>query len=50
MGRRITVGSPGLTVPYGSTAQRTADAGAGSNRFFGRRRRLSLSIKFIISF
>lgn len=33
MGRRITVGSPGLTVPYGSTAQRTADAGAGSIRF-----------------
>lgn len=33
MGRRITVGSPGLTVPYGTSAQRPADAGAGSIRF-----------------
>ena len=33
MGRRITVGSPGLTIPFGNTAQRTAGAGAGSLRF-----------------
>ena len=33
MGRRISLGSPGLTVPFGTTAQRTADAGAGSIRF-----------------
>ena len=33
MGRRISLGSPGLTVPFGNTAQRTADAGAGSLRF-----------------
>ena len=33
MGRRISIGSPGLTVPFGTTAQRTADAGAGSIRF-----------------
>ena len=33
MGRRISVGSPGLTIPYGNTAQRTADAGAGALRF-----------------
>ena len=33
MGRRISVGSPGLTIPYGNTAQRTAGAGAGSLRF-----------------
>jgi hypothetical protein len=33
MGRRISVGSPGLTVPFGTTAQRTEDAGAGSIRF-----------------
>ena len=33
MGRRITVGSPGLTVPYGTTAQRTEDAGQGAIRF-----------------
>ena len=33
MGRRISVGSPGLTIPFGTTAQRTANAGAGSLRF-----------------
>ena len=33
MGRRISLGSPGLTIPFGNTAQRTADAGAGSIRF-----------------
>lgn len=33
MGRRISLGSPGLTVPFGNTAQRTTDAGAGSLRF-----------------
>lgn len=33
MGRRISLGSPGLTVPFGTTAQRTTDAGAGSIRF-----------------
>ena len=33
MGRRITVGSPGLTIPFGNTAQRTANAGAGAIRF-----------------
>ncbi len=33
MGRRISIGSPGLTVPFGNTAQRTEDAGAGSIRF-----------------
>ena len=33
MGRRISLGSPGLTIPFGNTAQRTADAGAGSLRF-----------------
>ena len=33
MGRRISVGSPGLTIPFGTTAQRTQDAGAGSIRF-----------------
>ena len=33
MGRRISVGSPGLTIPFGNTAQRTAGAGAGSLRF-----------------
>tara|TARA_B100000900_G_scaffold366766_1_gene342839 strand:- start:227 stop:682 length:456 start_codon:yes stop_codon:yes gene_type:complete len=33
MGRRISVGSPGLTVPFGTTAQRTANAGGGALRF-----------------
>lgn len=33
MGRRISLGSPGLTIPFGNTAQRTAGAGAGSLRF-----------------
>jgi len=33
MGRRISLGSPGLTIPFGNTAQRTAGAGAGSIRF-----------------
>ena len=33
MGRRISLGSPGLTIPFGNTAQRTANAGAGSIRF-----------------
>ena len=33
MGRRISLGSPGITVPFGNTAQRTDDAGAGSLRF-----------------
>ena len=33
MGRRLSVGSPGLTVPFGTTAQRTTDAGAGALRF-----------------
>ena len=33
MGRRLSVGSPGLTVPFGTTAQRTANAGAGALRF-----------------
>ena len=33
MGRRISLGSPGLTIPFGNTAQRTANAGAGSLRF-----------------
>ena len=33
MGRRLSVGSPGLTVPFGTTAQRTTDAGAGAIRF-----------------
>ena len=33
MGRRISVGSPGLTVPFGTTAQRTTGAGAGALRF-----------------
>ena len=33
MGRRITVGSSGLTIPFGNTAQRTANAGAGAIRF-----------------
>lgn len=33
MGRRITVGSPGITIPYGTTAQRTANAGEGAIRF-----------------
>jgi|TARA_B100001093_G_scaffold472282_1_gene495290 hypothetical protein len=33
MGRRISIGSPGLTVPFGNTAQRTADAGQGAIRF-----------------
>lgn len=33
MGRRISLGSPGVTVPTGTTAQRTVDAGAGSLRF-----------------
>jgi|TARA_R110000803_G_scaffold152_2_gene610 hypothetical protein len=33
MGRRISVGSPGLTVPFGNTAQRVTDAGNGAIRF-----------------
>ena len=33
MGRRISLGSPGLTIPFGNTAQRTANAGAGSIRY-----------------
>lgn len=33
MGRRISIGSPGLTVPFGTTAQRTDDAGSGALRF-----------------
>ena len=33
MGRRLSVGSPGLTVPFGTTAQRTDNAGAGALRF-----------------
>ena len=33
MGRRISLGSPRLTIPFGNTAQRTAGAGAGSLRF-----------------
>ena len=33
MGRRISVGSPGLTVPFGTTAQRTTNAGSGALRF-----------------
>lgn len=33
MGRRVTVGTPGMTVPYGTTAQRPDSAGAGAIRF-----------------
>lgn len=33
MGRRISLGSPGVTVPFGTTAQRTDNAGSGSLRF-----------------
>lgn len=33
MGRRISLGSPGVTVPFGTTAQRTDNAGAGALRF-----------------
>ena len=33
MGRRISVGSPGLTIPYGTTAQRVAGAGDGALRY-----------------
>ena len=33
MGRRTTVGSPGLTIPYGTTAQRIAGAGDGALRY-----------------
>ena len=33
MGRRISVGSPGLTIPYGTTAQRIAGAGDGALRY-----------------
>lgn len=33
MGRRITLGTPGFTVPFGTSAQRPADPGAGAFRF-----------------